>query len=138
MNETPTALGSCKEDRGPALHHQVSAQPAGGRKDVSRPKHKDRLWAYVEEQLRRRPAGLPDPGELGREVNRLLSQCRAAVHGHPARGEVGELINELALLTVGLILLGAERNRDPYGAFAPRLINGLKAWMAGNAGGPSP
>ena len=105
-------------------------QPVAGR-DVSRPRHKHRLWACVAEQLQRWPAGLPDPGELGREVDRLLSQCCAAVHGHPTRGEVGELIKELALLTVGLILLGPEGNRDPYGAYAPQLINGLKERIAG-------
>ena len=92
----------------------------------------------MEEQLQRWPADLPDPGDLGREVDRLLSQCCAAVHGHPTRGEVGELITELAFLTVGLILLDPEGNRDPYGAYAPRLINGLKAWTAGNPDGPGP
>ena len=112
-------------------------EPVAGR-DVSRPKYKNRLWAYVDERLQRWPAGLPDPSDLGREVDRLLSRCCAAVHGHPRREEVGKLISDLALLTVGLILLDPEGNRDPYGAYAPRLINGLKEWIGGNPGGPGP
>lgn len=112
-------------------------QSVAGR-DVSRPKYKNRLWAYEEEQLRRWPAGLRDPGDLGREVDRLLSQCCAAVHEHPTSEEVGELITDLAWLTVGLILLDPKGNRDPYGAYAPRLINGLKERITGNLGGSGP
>ena len=68
----------------------------------------------------------------------VLANIDRSTAAHPTRGEVGELITELALLTVGLILLDPEGNRDSYGEYAPRLINGLKERIAGNPGGPSP
>ena len=56
----------------------------------------------------------------------VLANIDRSTAAHPAREEVGELVTELALLTVGLIVPDPEGNRDSYGAREPQLINGLK------------
>lgn len=95
--------------------------PVNGR-EVTQNKFKNRLWAFIESYA---------PGEgtskvamiqqLGKEVDRLVDEANAAVHGGPSREKVLATLGDLAKLTVALLQLDPEVVRKPYFAFQRRI-----------------
>jgi len=101
----------------------ASAKPFNGR-DVSGPKFKNRLWAFIERSL---PAGsatrATDLQSIGREVDRLIDLVNGLLHGQPDRTTALRAFADLARLTVTLLQLDPAAVRQPYRAFEQKMVD---------------
>lgn len=103
-------------------------EPFNGR-DVSEEKVKNRLWAYVEEQLGGPNADLDRLQGFGRNIDRVLEEANIALHGTVTRERAQSLLIDLALLSAVLLALAPESNRNPYFAYSPRISEMVTEWL---------
>lgn len=93
-------------------------------RDISAPKFKNRLWAFIDKSL---PAGnktrADDLQSLGREVDRLLDLVNSLLHGQPDRPTALRALADLAKLTVTLLQLDPTAVRQPYRAFEKKMVD---------------
>lgn len=119
----------------------ASSAPVNGR-DVSAPKFKNRLWAFINKSLpSSRPTRTNDLHSLGREVDRLIDAVNALLHGQPDRRTALLAFADLTKLTVALLQLDPAAARQPYRAFEQKILDFLKKDLAefregGAAGAP--
>jgi hypothetical protein len=109
--------------------YRPRSEPVNGR-DVSRDKVKNRLWAYVEQQLG--GPGIADRsrlGELGDRIDRIVAVANGELHGAATRQRVGQLLTDLALLSAALLALAPRENRKPYLAYSPRISDMFREWF---------
>lgn len=104
----------------------ASSVPFNGR-DVSSPKFKNRLWAFIDKSL---PAASTtrtnDLRSLGKEVDRLIDVVNALLHGQPERQSALLAFSDLAKLTIALLQLDPTATRQPYRAFEQSIVDFLK------------
>lgn len=104
----------------------ASTVPFNGR-DVSTPKYKNRLWAFVDKSL---PAGAAsgnnEPHSLKNEIDRLIDAVNALLHGQPDQQSAFQAFADLAKLTVALLQLDPAASRQPYRAFEQKIVNTLR------------
>ncbi len=101
-------------------------------RDVSAPKFKNRLWAFIEKSL---PLGSTtrtnDLRSIGREVDRLIDAVNALLHGQPDRRSALIAFSDLAKLTIVLLQLDPTAARQPYRAFEQNIVDFLKHHLEG-------
>ena len=104
----------------------ASTVPFNGH-DVSAPKYKNRLWAFVDKSL---PAGAPSRNNelrsLGDEIDRLIDAVNALLHGQPDQQSALQAFADLAKLTIALLQLDPAASRQPYRAFEQKIVNVLR------------
>lgn len=105
----------------PATH-----EPYKGR-EVTRDKYKNRLWAFVDLAL---PASESERATkftaLGKEIDRLIKEFNAAIHGNPDNDRVGQAYGDLAKFTVKLLSISPDMVRKPYYAYQKSLNEFMK------------
>jgi hypothetical protein len=109
--------------------YPARSQSVNGR-EVSHGKVKNRLWAYIEEQLGGR--GVADPTrvqEIGHAVDRVLAIANGELHGAAVGDRIGRLLGDLAQLSAALLELAPRVNRKPYFAYSPRITEILREWF---------
>ncbi len=88
-----------------------------GRK-VSQDRFKNRLWAFIEESTQRLGTDSTVTLQpLGSELDRLVEEVNAAIHGGPSKERVLSCLGDLAKFTVALLQLEPEAVRRPYFPF---------------------
>lgn len=97
--------------------------PFKGR-SVTHEKYKNRLWAYID-------SSIPDDdiakGErlaaLGKEVDRLIKEVNATLHGTSNKNRLSQSLSDIAALSAALLQLNPEEARKPYFAFHANIIH---------------
>jgi hypothetical protein len=100
----------------------AQASDCNGRK-VGKNEYKNRIWAYIEANSagdHRRMAA------LGKEVDRLIDEFNAALHGDREKTRVLSALTGVATLTAGLLALNPTETRKPYFAHQKRMIELLQ------------
>lgn len=96
-------------------------------RDVTAPKFKNRLWAFIDKSL-------PDASStkkrelssIGKEVDRLIDVVNSLLHGQPSRESAMQAFADLAKLSIVLLQLDPKATRQPYRAFEQKIVNELK------------
>lgn len=109
----------------------ASTVPVKGR-DVSAPKFKNRLWAFIDKSL---PAEAPSRDNelrsLGREIDRLIDAVNSLLHGQPDQQSALRAFADLAKLTIALLQLDPAASRQPYRAFEQKIVDFLTQHFEG-------
>lgn len=93
-------------------------------RDVSAPKFKNRLWAFIDKSIPpSSPTKSADLKSIGREVDRLIDAVNALLHGDPDRAAALQAFADLARLTVALLQLDPAAARQPYRAFEQTMLD---------------
>lgn len=96
--------------------YPASATPHKGRR-VTQDKHKNRLWAYIDNAIPPTVERANRVAELGQPVDRLFEEVNKVLHGSQDKERVIEMFCDLAKLTLQLLVLNPENARQPYYAF---------------------
>lgn len=97
-----------------------------GRK-VTQAEYKNRLWAFIEESIPTDPKKI---SELGNEVDRLVCEVNAALHGMPDTERVFQAFGDMSKISIKLLTLQPERTRNPYYAYEANILDFLKDVVA--------
>jgi hypothetical protein len=110
-----------------------SPNPVNGR-DVSRDRVRNRLWAYVEQELGRQ--GAVDAirlQQLGDLIDDVIERANAVLHATPTNDHARSLLADLTIVSANLLALAPRSNRKPYYAYAPRVAELVREWFAPRA-----
>jgi hypothetical protein len=98
-------------------------------KDVSRDKYKNRLWAFIGDNLE---SGNPAFSALGAEIDRLVEELNGGLHGDRPKERVLKALADSAQLTGTLLALNPEAARQPYAPF----LEGMRRFLNKTLGQP--
>lgn len=90
-----------------------------GRK-VETQNYRNRIWAFVVDNL---PDELLRQNELGKEVDRLIAEFNAGLHGDATKERVQLALVDVAKLTGALLTLNPTEVRKPYFAYRKRMLD---------------
>ncbi|QJT79709.1 hypothetical protein C0557_06295 [Kosakonia sp. MUSA4] len=97
-----------------------------GRKvDVA--KFRNRIWAFISNVVPAAPEQAKNIEILGKEIDRLIEETNALVHGSPKPQTAAEVFRDLAKITLLLLQLDPTRGRRPYQPFKEKLLEELRA-----------
>ncbi len=96
-------------------------------REMTQKAYKNRIWAYIEDSISASsPTRDAEVKALGMEVDRLVSEANATLHGKPDKEGLIRAFGDLAQLTVALLQLNPESARKPYLPFNENIKNFLK------------
>jgi hypothetical protein len=90
---------------------------------VGNAEYRNRVWAYIEDNA----AGDTEQlSTLGREVDRLVDEFNAGLHGDRIKPRILNALADAGILTAGLLALNPSAARKPYYAHRRRMVEFLK------------
>jgi hypothetical protein len=89
-----------------------------GNRALTRDKYKNRLWAFVEDQI---PNDRSQVRAIGEEIDRVVEELNAGLHADRPKERVASSINDAAMLTANLFALAPDPPRNGYLAYTDNL-----------------
>lgn len=89
-----------------------------GDRELTRDKYKNRLWAFVEDQI---PNDLKRVRTVGKEIDRIVEEFNAGLHADRTKEGVASSFTDTATLTAALFALAPEAPRNGYLAYTGSL-----------------
>ena len=89
-----------------------------GTQSLTRDKYKNRLWAFVEDQI---PNDQPRVRTIGKEIDRVVEELNAGLHAGRAKERVASSFTDAATLTAALFALAPDPPRNGYLAYTNNL-----------------
>jgi hypothetical protein len=99
-------------------------------RDVSAPKVKNRVWAFINGSIR--PTSTVEQQRvrcIGKQFDRILDDANKVLHAAPSHDEAKELLTRLAMVTVTLLHLSETAARRPYLAYSAKMSSTLEEWL---------
>jgi hypothetical protein len=90
---------------------------------VGKSEYRNRIWAYISENLRAYPERVE---VLGKEVDRLVEEFNAGLHGDREGPRILKALANAGELTAALLALSSSKSRQPYYAFQKRIVEFLR------------
>ena len=95
-------------------------------RQVTKDKFRNRIWAYIDESLPNNEEKSDKLNSVGQEVDRVLEEVNAAVHGNQTRERFERTLSDLASLSVALLQLNPDFACNPYFAFQDNMSKFLE------------
>jgi hypothetical protein len=89
-----------------------------GNRELTRDKYKNRLWAFVEDQI---PNDKIRVRVIGKEIDRVVEELNAGLHADRAKERVASSFTDAATLTATLFALAPDPPRNGYLAYTNNL-----------------
>jgi hypothetical protein len=90
-----------------------------GKRSFAKPAYKNRLWAFVEDQVSNDPSRLT---EIGKEIDRIVEEFNGGLHSDRATERMAAAIRDAAMLTATLFALDPDAVRDGYLAYSDSIL----------------
>lgn len=88
-------------------------------REVGKEQYKNRILAFIGDNAKDNPVWFT---ALGREVNRLIEEFNACLHGDHDKIRVLRALTDVATLTTAILALNPTDTRKPYYAHQRRMI----------------
>jgi len=90
-----------------------------GKRSLAKPAYKNRLWAFVEDQVPNDPSRLT---EIGKEIDRIVEEFNGGLHSDRAKERMAAAIRDAAMLTATLFALDPDAVRNGYLAYSDSIL----------------
>lgn len=92
-------------------------------KKVGQEQYRNRIWAFISDNTSSDPIRLTT---VGKEVDRLVEEFNAGLHGDQVKSRVLQALADAASLTAALLALNPSDTRKPYFAHEKKMIEFFK------------
>ena len=93
-------------------------------RSVTKAKFKNRIWAFIKKFTPLSETNRDNEIQcLGKEVDRLIDEVNALVHGDQDKTRALRILFDLAKLTASLLQLNPAATRNPYDAFNQSMLD---------------